>query len=116
MKPVRKAVLRGTALALISAFPAAAITALLYRFPVPFAGYLSGFQAVGPAVIAVIFYGIFGGFVVLALLGAMGGWVAYRIGAPAERQVRLLTYAFSTAAALAGALLLAVLDKIIGPW
>lgn len=49
---------------------------LLYRFPVPSAGYVSGIEAAGSAMFEVVFYGVFfGGFILLGILGAIDGFV-----------------------------------------
>ena len=113
---VRSAVFRGALWAVTLAFPLAAICGLLYRFPVPFAGYLSGPEAVPLALMAVVFYGILGGFPALLTAGAIGGAAAYAIGRTDVRRVRRLTLAFAGLIALLGVGLLAVLDKVIGPW
>src|ERR671917_9888 len=116
MMRVRSAVLRGALWAVALAFPLAAICALLYRFPVPFAGYLSGPEAVPLALAAVVFYGLLGGFLTLLTAGALGGAAAYAIGRTDARRVRRLTLAFAGLIALLGVGLLAALDKLIGPW
>lgn len=116
MTRVRSAVLRGALWAVALAFPLAAICALLYRFPVPFAGYLSGPVAVPLALVAVVFYGILGGFPALLTAGALGGAAAYAIGRTDVRRVRRLTLAFAGLIALVSVELLAVFDKLIGSW
>ena len=108
--------LRGALWAVALAFPLAAICALLYRFPVPFAGYLTGPVAVPLSLVAVVFYGMLGGFPALLTAGALGGAAAYAIGRIDVRRVRRLTLAFSALIALLGVGLLAVLDRLIGPW
>lgn len=116
MTQVRSDVLRGALWAVALAFPFAAICALLYRFPVPFAGYETGLIAVPGALVAVVFYGILGGFPALLAAGALSGAAAHTLGRPDVRRVRWLTLAFAGLTALLGVGLLAVLDKLIGPW
>jgi hypothetical protein len=110
-------IIRGALVSVVATFPLAALCALLFRFPVPFAGYLSGSEAVGPALWAVVFYGgLFGGFVVQAALGGLGGLAAQHWGAPDRMKVTRLSILFGVVASAIGVLTLAILDKIIGPW
>jgi hypothetical protein len=106
----------GSLLAVFGAFPAAGLVALVYRFPIPFSGYESGAGAVLPSFVAVLFYGVLGGFPLLAVLGALGGLLACFIGKHDNKRINRLTLAFAILADLLGALTLAVLDKIIGRW
>jgi len=110
------AVLRGALWAVALAFPLAAVCALLYRFPVPFAGYETGPAAVPGALVAVAFYGVLGGFPVLLAAGALGGAVAYVVGRPDAQRVRRLALAVAGLVATLGVGFMAVLDKLIGPW
>jgi hypothetical protein len=98
------------------AFPAAALVAALYRFPVPFAGYVSGFGAILEVLFAVIFYFLVGGFIVLGGLGAAAGMLAYRLHRPDGQSVRRWILGFAAAVAVLCAVVLAILDKLIGPW
>jgi hypothetical protein len=100
----------GAGIAVAATFPLAALTALLFRFPIPFGGYANGVDAVVPALLAVAFYGILGGFIVQAILGGLAGLLAARSTAGRT------SFVFATAAALPGVLLLSILDWIIGPW
>ena len=113
---MRTAVLRGALWTVALAFPLAALCALLYRFPVPFAGYETGLVAVPRALGAVVFYGVLGGFPVLLAAGALGGAAGYALGRPDSQHVRRLTLGFAALMALLGVGLLAVLDKLIGDW
>ena len=73
----------GALLAIILAFPIAGVLALVYRFPFPFAeGGISGWSAVGPAMVAVGMYGLLGGFFLLVILG----WVAGSASRQGERK------------------------------
>ena len=109
--------LRGGVSAVGLAFPLAAICALLYRLPVPFVGYENGPAAMGPALLALLFYGLFlGGFAALFVAGALGGAVGYVLGKPDAQRVRRLTLIFAGMVAALGVGLMAVLDKLIGPW
>ena len=110
------AVVRGALLAVVLAFPLAAICALVYRFPVPFAGYAAGPGEVLSALFAVVFYGLVGGFPALAAAGAVGGAMAYGLGKPDIQRVRRLALAFSAVLAALAVGTLAILEKLIGPW
>lgn len=100
----------------------AAITALVYRFPIPFAGYRSGPTAMLPAAVAICVYPLFfcgAPFVVAGILGGAVGALAHRLERVDHRSERSLFRAAVLAIALVDvpiAVLLAVLDKFIGPW
>jgi hypothetical protein len=110
------AVVRGAVWAVVLAFPLATICALLYRFPVPFAGYATGPEEMLEALVAAVFYGILGGFPALAVAGALSGATAYYIGEPDAKRVRRLAFFFATMVAALGVGGLAILEEIIGPW
>ena len=107
---------QGVITACAGAFPAASLVALFYGFPVPFAGKLHGPAAVVPAAFAVLFYGILGGFVVLAVAGAGAASVAFARSDGDARSARRLTTLYALAASLIAAIGLAVLDLFIGQW
>ena len=102
----------GAASAVAMCVPAAALVALIYRFPVPFGGYASGMSGIPVAAMAALFYGVtFGGFVVIGAAGALLAALAAARG----RLTRFIV-AQSAAIAVAAALTLAVLELFIGPW
>ena len=107
----------GALYAVLGAFPVAALLALVYRFPMPMVGYSSGIVAMMLSPIAVILYGIFGGFLILAVLGAAVGWMAHvrhnRRSYQNKHREILIAVAVIDCAAMT---LLAVWDKIYGPW
>lgn len=107
---------RGALVSVVATYPVAALFALVYRFPVPFGGYVSGPQGALLSAIGVTFYGaLFGGFAVQAALGAVAGAMWSRApaaGGGASRRWLLP----GLAASVPGVALLSVLDKIIGPW
>lgn len=108
---------KGAIVGVLSTIPLVMLCALLFRFPVPFAGYLSGFKAVIPALLSLFFYGVlFGGLIIQGLLGGIGGLAAEFIGAADKHRVKTLCIIFSTVGASIGVFVLAILDKIIGPW
>jgi hypothetical protein len=108
---------KGAVVGVVATLPLTVLCALVFRFPVPFAGYLSGPTAIVPALMSLVFYGVlFGGFVVQAVLGGVGGVLAEYVGAPNKGRVARLCIVFSSIGASVGVVTLAVLDKIIGPW
>ena len=107
----------GTFCSILGTYPMAVFCALLFRFPIPFGGYASGVEAVIPTLLAVTVYGVlFGGFMVQGLLGGLAGLLARRRGGPDRRRTWRLCALYGLAASLPGVVILAVLDKIIGPW
>ncbi len=107
---------RGALWAVALAFPLAAVCALVYRFPVPFADYATGPSAIPDALLAVVFYGLLGGFPALLVAGALGGAAAYALASPDTHRVRRLALMFAGLIAALAVGLLAILEKIIGPW
>ena len=76
----------------------------------------SGLAAVPRASLAVVFYGLLGGFPALFVVGGLGGVAAHAIGNPGMPRIRRLTLACSAMTALLGVIFMAVLDKLIGPY
>jgi hypothetical protein len=108
--------LRCCFLTYLVSYPAAALIALAFRFPIPLGGYYSGVEAVIPSLIAVAFYSMFGLLPALLLCGAIAG-----IFVPPKRSgsgllPSKLEAELSVVAALVPLGVLSILDKIIGPW
>lgn len=98
-------------------FPSAALVGLSYGFPVPFAGKLSGWEAIIPSQFAVFMYGVFlGGFVVVALAGAIAGFLAKELCRDHPELQEPAAIASSLLVSFASVMLLAALDLFIGPW
>jgi hypothetical protein len=108
---MKRSVISGAVAAVIMWFPVAIIVAVVYRFPIPFAGYSSGFSELHYVPLAVIFYGLLGGFLIVPAAGALGGWWSAKRGMEVEGSSRRLVYAISACIALAAAVFLAVV-----PW
>ena len=67
--------------------------------------------------IAVVFYGVMGGFPLLAVLGAVAGWTAHvRHKWQRNRNKHREILIFAAVIDFAAVMLLAVWDKIYGPW
>ena len=118
--------LKGSAIALFSSFLAALVFAYTFRVPIPLGGMLGPFGELSPYTTsfkdvfvsvfgAWVFYGMFGGFLVLPIFGAIGGWYAGRKFGHARNKNRMIILhaALASVIAVAG---LSVLDVIIGPW
>jgi hypothetical protein len=105
----------GVIVSILASFPATALFALLYRFPIPFSGYEHGIQAVPRALSASVFYGMIGGYWLLFVLGAVAGAIgAFRASGRGQAWRRTSVLAcMGTTCAVA---LLSLLDKITGPW
>lgn len=77
-RPYRKAVLickvalLGTVISILASIPLAGITGLVFRFPIPFHGYMSGPPAFVAGMWAAVFMGIAGGYwLTIGLCGAV---------------------------------------------
>jgi hypothetical protein len=102
----------GVLSAIAGAFLVAPLLALVYKFPIPFSGMESGPAAAIRSLFAVAFYGTFGGFVVLGVLGAVGGVIASKLAGADRGRARKLAVAFGLGADLAAACALYVADLI----
>lgn len=110
-----KAFIKGAIIGIVANFPLALICALLFRFPVPFIGYMSGPRAFFPVLLAVVFYGLLGGFLIQAVMGGLGGILAEKFSVTSKKDVKKLRIIFSSIGASFAVLVLAMLDKLIGP-
>lgn len=107
----------GAVAAIVLAPLAAALVAVVYRFPVPMAeDYARGFGGAGAAALGSVFYLILGGALVLGILGGIGGFVTARFAQLDVRRARYRTLAVSASIALLAATSLAVLEFFIGAW
>ena len=102
--------------AILLAFPAAALVALVYGFPIPFGGKESGPDAMVRAMFAAMFFVVFGGFIVLGVFGMVAGCFAVELGGKDRRKVQILSWLFPFLVALACAVFIATLDLFIGQW
>ncbi|MFW5950824.1 MAG: hypothetical protein ACOCVZ_01770 [Gemmatimonadota bacterium] len=102
--------IRDAIYALLFMFPAAGITALVYRFPLPFGGYVRGPAGVWDAMLATIFFGLAGGFLLVPALAAGAGILLRRRAG----QHPLLAALAPLSAALLYALFLAFAEHLFG--
>jgi len=106
---------RGAITALIASLPLAMLFTVVYRFPIPFGEYSHGIKYLPVVLVAWIFYGIFGGFIIMAGGGALIGMaIGRRIINDNGRKWMITISAIIYAPC--GVAFLSVLDKIIGPW
>ncbi len=113
----------GVLIALLALGPLAVLFALFDRFPIPGVGYASGIAAAVHVPQALLFYGLNGGFLIVAGLGAVVGALSAllaRVLVGPGRASRSTAFAFtwvgSLVAVFAALLLLARWDHIAGPW
>ncbi|MEU7143510.1 hypothetical protein ABZ942_28985 [Nocardia sp. NPDC046473] len=111
-----KAACLGAVAAVVLAPLAAAIVAIVYRFPVPLGEYARGFGGAGSAALGSLFYLLFGGVLVVGILGAAGGFVAARSAGRDTGRALRRTLAVAAIVALLGAITLSVLEFFVGPW
>jgi hypothetical protein len=111
-----RSIIIGAIAALVGQFPAAFFLALFWKFPFPLAGMASGFEAAVLTPFAVVFYGFFGGFVVVPGLGAIAGTLAFRLAHGDVAKSKKLSIVFGVLCAIAACVFINLLDKIIGPW
>lgn len=106
----------GAVAAVVTAPLAAAVVACAYRFPVPFSDYARGLSGAADAAVASLFYLVLGGAIVLAVAGAVVGFVVRRGTARHPSRSAALTTLGAFAVAVAAGLVLATLEYLIGPW
>ncbi|GEM30605.1 hypothetical protein NN3_16120 [Nocardia neocaledoniensis NBRC 108232] len=111
-----KLALAGGLAAVVLAPVAAAVTAAVYRFPVPLVGYTSGVGGALTAAVGSLFYLVLGGALVLAVVGALGGVLVTWGNPVGTRRNYLLAIGSGMVAAILGALGLALLEYVVGPW
>jgi hypothetical protein len=118
--------IRGAIVALISSFLVALLFVYTFRLPIPMVGMLGPmgefapyatpfFSVLTSVAMAWLFFGLFGGFIIVAVCGAIAGHLASRRFAGLGNKNKMIAWW----AALAGVLPvfgLSTLDFFIGPW
>lgn len=118
--------LKGAIIAVVSSLFVAILFAYTFRLPIPMAGMLgplgdlnpygeSVFGIVQSVIIAWLFYGAFGGFVVVAIFGAIAGFVAGRKNANLRNKNSRIVL-WSVIASCIPVFFLSTLDYMVGPW
>ena len=109
-------VLAGIVWAIVATIPIAALLGLVFRFPVPFNGYMSGPSAFFMSMFGAAFYGlVFGGWIVVGTAGGLFTWVA-RALCKNEQTALVVSRVLSVLVALVGCAVMSTLDWIIGPF
>ena len=116
MSTRERSAITGAITALVSMFPVAFLLALFWKFPLPLSGYARGYEGAVLTPLAVVFYGLFGGFIVVPGLGALTGALAFQMAQGDISKSRRLSITFGVLCAITGGVFINVLDKIIGPW
>ena len=113
---MKRSIITGAIAALVGMFPVAFLLALVWRFPIPFSAYESGLGGAVRSLLAVVFYGALGGFVLVPGLGAAAGAFAFQLSKGNALKAQKLSITLGVLCAFVGGVFLSVLDKIIGPW
>lgn len=111
---------------MVSSYFVALLFAYTFRIPIPLAAYygplgeistysLTVVEVLKSVLVAWVFYGIFGGFIIVPVLGAAAGLLAGRKHI-SSRNRRSMIVLYSVLAGSAPVLALSVLDYVIGPW
>lgn len=122
-------ILKGIVSAFISSFLLVVLFAFLFRFPVPFAGYIGPVDALGTypdeigdmggtiaeISIAWFFYVAYWGFAVLILAGGVTGYLVGRMH-PGSEIINAKIFIWSFVVTTVPVFILSILDYIIGPW
>ncbi len=114
-------------LSIVFSFPMSLVLALIYRFPIPMGGYIGPASDVGidysnildilkMVSIAWVFYGIMGGFIVLAIGGAAASKLTFQKPSKTEHSQFKQLVVRAVCVSFLGCGALAILDFIIGPW
>lgn len=116
-------IFKGITLTAFLSFSIALLFAFIFRLPIPMVGVIGPFGEYGPTsnvietiymvITAWIFYGVLGGFIVIAILGGFAGYLASK-SQGVKPSAKIVQYSFL--AALIPVLFISTLDFIIGPW
>ena len=106
--------LSGAAWAVVATIPLAGLIGLVFRFPIPFNGYMSGPTALVMAMFAAVFYGLaFGGWLIVGTLGGVLS-VTARLTIRNDPSFKTVSRFMSIVVAVISCLILATLDWYIG--
>lgn len=118
---------KGAVIALASSLIIAILFAYLFRLPVPMVGLIGPFGAfssyaaspkevVQMVVLAWLFYGLFGGIIVLLVCGAVSGVIVGNRYSGTKYNRNKMIALWSAGVSVVPVFFLSILDFIIGPW
>ena len=121
-----KNALIGFTTAVLASLLVAIVFAFLFRFPIPFVGYIGPFTELSPyslgvlktieaVVIAWWFYGILGGYIILGFGGITTGLYLGHKYADATNKNNMVVI-WSTVISAIPVFVLSILDFLVGPW
>jgi len=117
--------LKGITLTAFSTLLIAVIFAFIFRLPIPMGGMIGPLgefnsndnilEILKMVIAAWVFYGLFGGFIVMALFGSIAAYLAEKSSDLSKsKNMTILKYSFI--AGLIPVLFISTLDLVIGPW
>jgi hypothetical protein len=118
---------KGASIAIASSLVVAVLFAYLFRLPIPMGGMIGPFGdlntfGISPFVVlqgvlmAWVFYGFFGGLIILLVLGAISGIiVGKKYSGPTDNKNKMIAL-WSVMISVLTVFFLSILDFIIGPW
>ncbi len=118
--------LKGIIIAIPSSLLVAIVFAYLFRIPIPMGGYIGPFgefstydssivDILKSVFIALGFYGMFGGFIILTACGVITGIYTGHKYSEASNKTRMIVFWTALISAVP-VFILSILDYIVGPW
>ena len=118
--------LKGALITTASSLVVALVFAYVFRIPIPFGSYIGPFtdlsthgmpvaEVIQAVFIAWVFYGVFGGYIILSASGAITGLIIGRKYASAETRNKMIVL-WAILIGIIPVFLLSILDYMIGPW
>ena len=118
--------LKGAIIALVSSLLLVILFAYLFRIPIPMGGMIGPFgefssydmgvaEVLKSVFVAWVFYGIFGGFIILSSCGAITGVIIGRKYFESNNKNKMIML-WATLISAVLVFVLSILDYIIGPW
>lgn len=117
---------KGAIVALASSLLVALLFAYVFRIPIPMGGYIGPFGEISTygisiidvlimVLVAWVFYGIFGGFIILPVFGAVAGEYVGRKYAESKNKNKMILL-WSFVVSTIPVFILSILDYLVGPW